>query len=222
MNVHSMLFNTAMVKALLRGDKTQTRRIMKPQPFDVDNSDGVALLSESDSEESKIIGQAPFIPPFGNEGDLIWVRETFQGPLFNLELESQYLENKSLFETPEYCAYAATDPKPDFYDVDSEEMVCRWRPSIHMPRWASRLTLRITDVHIEHLQDISEQDAIAEGCNNAKSEAAEAIGWYEKPCSAFRRVWESTGGDWDANPWVWVYQFEVILANVDTVIKEAA
>jgi hypothetical protein len=90
------------------------------------------------------------------------------------------------------------------------EYKLKWTPSIHMPRWASRITLEIVSVRVERLQDITEECAKAEGCDNSNSEAAITVGWYERPRSAFIRLWESINGadSWLSNPWVWVVEFK--------------
>ena len=85
-----------------------------------------------------------------------------------------------------------------------DDIVARWKPSIHMPKWAARIWLEVTGVRVERLQAISRGDAMTEGCpfpNMADGEA---------PREWFAEVWKSTGGDWDANPWVWVIDFKRI------------
>jgi hypothetical protein len=210
MKERPILFNTAMVQAILAGRKTQTRRLLKPCK-DANFNCELAL-----HEIAGEINAGDFInSKVGQPGDRLWVRETFQGPL--IDQGGDYPDG---YEKPGFCVYAADGTaRPEFTTLD-DETVCRWRPSIHMPRWACRIILEIASVRVERLHDITEADACAEGCDNSKSEAALAVGWCEKPIAAFRRVWEQTGGDWNANPWVWVIEFKVLTTN--GVVREVA
>ncbi|SAG70111.1 Uncharacterised protein [Enterobacter hormaechei] len=203
-----MIFNVEMVSAILDGRKTQTRRIMKVQP----DEDGLAKVINGPWVDTS---ERIYRCPFGVPGDRIWVRETFQGPLFDFEQMEAYQEDSSKFKKPEFCVYKADGkPAPEFFDAD-DNLHCGWRPSIHMPRWASRITLEITGVRVERLNSISQEDAQAEGM--------ELTGWrptYSDPDSGgevwtpydnFAQLWESIYGEenWQANPWVWVIEFKV-------------
>lgn len=235
-----MIFNDQMVRAILDGRKTQTRRIMKFQPENAE----LGLRRITDSSVAKEVGMyfwslsdacgvkqrsKVFSCPFGEVGDRIWVRETFQGPLFDYDQKDEYSKDSSKFEKPEYCVYRADGkPAPEFLDAD-DNLRCRWRPSIHMPRWASRIVLEITDVRVERLASISQEDAAREGliklpasgryCLNqgdqyfggASHDAREVFSW----------LWESIYGEdsWKANPWVWVVEFKRVHA---TSTKESA
>lgn len=213
-----MIFNGEMVRAILDGRKTQTRRIIK------DCTVGRDPISKFIQIGKKFIGCYPEdVPelireccPYGVPGDRIWVRETFQGPLFDFEQMEAYQEDSSKFKKPEFCVYKADGkPAPEFFDAD-DNLHCGWRPSIHMPRWASRITLEITGVRVEQLKSISQEDAQAEGM--------ELTGWrptYSDPDSGgevwtpydnFAQLWESIYGEesWKANPWVWVIEFKVV------------
>ncbi len=130
-----------MVRAILDGRKTQTRRVIK---------------------EKLMRGEGAHVNncPYGKPGDRLWVRETWQGPLFYDEIPEDW--NSDKYKTPEYCYYKASGDSCDFTDSD-DNFVERWSPSIHMPRWASRILLEVTNVRVERLHDISEEDAIAEG-----------------------------------------------------------
>ncbi|EJS8701720.1 hypothetical protein NFA99_004921, partial [Escherichia coli] len=152
--------------------------------------------------------------PHGNVGGRIWVRETWQGPLVDFERSDDLLRNPEKYEKPENCVYEADGvPAPEFYDAD-DNLRCCWRPSIHMPRWASRILLEITNVRVERLNDISEQDAIAEGIERYNDDGIVYYGPYGKgdcrPERAFSDLWKSIYGDenWQANPWVWVIEFK--------------
>ncbi|MBQ5171914.1 MULTISPECIES: morphogenetic protein [Klebsiella pneumoniae complex] len=203
-----MIFNAEMVRALLSGRKTQTRRIIKPQPE--------ATLSRSLSGKwlsrplnGLLLPKIEDIAihcPFGVVGDRIWVRETFQGPLFDYDLMDSYCKDPTPFEKPEFCVYKADGvPAPEFYDAD-DELHCCWRPSIHMPRWASRILLEITNVRVERLKSISDGDAIREGCSTADMKSGDCV------ADVFARLWASIYGDesWNSNPWVWVIDFKRI------------
>ena len=156
--------------------------------------------------------------PYGLVGDRIWVRETFQGPLVSEELFEEYRAHPEKFETPQYCEYAANGgAKPEYCDLD-DNLRHGWRPSIHMPRWASRLTLEITSVRVERLNDISEEDARAEGIidggclNCGEPEPCGCVNPQPDATDAFAYLWQSIYGqeNWDANPWVWVIAFKRI------------
>ena len=113
-------------------------------------------------------------------------------------------ELPSKFKTPAYCKYAADGGAPPEFMTMDDDIVARWKPSIHMPKWAARIWLEISSVRVERLQSISRGDAMAEGCpfpNMADG---------EDPRDWFAEVWKSTGGDWAANPWVWVIDFKRI------------
>lgn len=176
-----ILFSGPMVRAILEGRKTQTRRIVKPQP---DNA--IRPVPDEDPEPYWNVGGFRLrsdasnpIRPKARPGEEMWVRETWNGT------------------QGEGVAYRATEPH-----MDGEP----WRPSIFMPRWASRLTLAVKAVRVERLQGISEQDAKAEGV--IPGERSPSL----LPCQrAYRELWNEINGpgSWDANPWVWVYEFEV-------------
>jgi hypothetical protein len=216
-----ILFSAEMVRAILDGRKTQTRRTIKPVP----TVNGVgAIFDEGDRQEDfvKPYWVFPETCKYGKPGDLLWVRETW-----------------AKGETAGVARYRATDPQCD--DTTSG---LRWRPSIHMPRWASRITLRITDIRVERLHDISEDDARAEGatmrpaCNGfqhrypgwsmdwskvgqlshyatgakrgVKAPLTEGDVSLHSPKWAFASLWNEINGPgaWDENPWVWVISFE--------------
>lgn len=154
--------------------------------------------------------------PYGAPGDLLWVRETFSGP--------------HCMEASEGCAAAPPSKwgrsSRIWYWADGNPQDGDWtrpRPAIHMPRWASRLTLRITDVRVQRLQDISEWDAIAEGIECVGGRASIApwadycgLSRFSAPSRSFQSLWESIHGpeSWDANPWVWALSFDVLRGNI--------
>lgn len=201
-----MIFNSEMVRAILSGQKAQTRRIVKY--VTADNCMTLTKPSKTRDGVYTHVMDAPKhgLCPHGNVGDRIWVRETWQGPLVDFERSDDLLRNPEKYEKPENCVYAADGvPAPEFYDAD-DNLRCCWRPSIHMPRWASRITLEITGVRVERLQDISEVDASAEGITPAVGGVEH--GWEHR--FNFRELWMGIYGEscWQANPWVWVIEFK--------------
>ena len=208
MTERGMIFNAEMVRALLSGRKTQTRRIIKPQPEATlsGSLSGKWLSRPLNGLLLPKIEDIAIHCPFGVVGDRIWVRETFQGPLFDYDLMDSYCKDPTPFEKPEFCVYKADGvPAPEFYDAD-DELHCCWRPSIHMPRWASRILLEITNVRVERLKSISDGDAIREGCSTADMKSGDCV------ADVFARLWASIYGDesWNSNPWVWVIDFKRI------------
>ncbi|MHB0392821.1 morphogenetic protein [Klebsiella pneumoniae] len=206
MKERGMIFNAEMVRALLSGRKTQTRRIIKPQPEATlsGSLSGKWLSRPLNGLLLPKIEDIAIHCPFGVVGDRIWVRETFQGPLFDYDLMDSYCKDPTPFEKPEFCVYKADGvPAPEFYDAD-DELHCCWRPSIHMPRWASRILLEITNVRVERLKSISDGDAIREGCSTADMKSGDCV------ADVFARLWASIYGDesWNSNPWVWVIEFK--------------
>ncbi|EKZ5349557.1 morphogenetic protein [Klebsiella pneumoniae] len=220
MKERGMIFNGEMVRAILDGRKTQTRRIIKPQPEATlsGSLSGKWLSRPLNGLLLPKIEDIAIHCPFGVVGDRIWVRETFQGPLFDYDLMDSYCKDPTPFEKPEFCVYKADGvPAPEFYDAD-DELHCCWRPSIHMPRWASRILLEITNVRVERLNAISEEDARAEGIidggclNCGEPEPCGCANPEPDATDAFAYLWQSIYGQesWNANPWVWVISFERI------------
>ncbi|MDW9843564.1 hypothetical protein QC756_05430 [Sinorhizobium meliloti] len=224
-----ILFSGPMIRALLDGRKTQTRRVIKPQPFASGYYDGeieINVIPASDQYpkafrfNANAVGGGAILEevfePRINAGDRLWARETWQGLSFG-----DYQPTKSsLCEV----RYAATDPCAD---LDAEARGYPWRPSIFMPRWASRLTLIVTDVRVERLQDISDADSIAEGIEQSakfQDRYLTPAGDYAVPKVAYQRLWENINGKgaWEANPWVAAYTFSVIKQNIDQIEKVAA
>ncbi|EFD82597.1 TPA: hypothetical protein ACNTVC_003595 [Escherichia coli] len=218
MKERGMIFNADMVRAILDGRKTQTRLPIKWKQTRFteigEREDGSKWPWSEDAEHACDFWHPC---PFGAVGDRIWVRETFQGPLFDYDLMDNYCKDPTPFEKPEFCVYKADGvPAPEFYDAD-DELHCCWRPSIHMPRWASRILLEITDVRVERLNAINEHDAQAEGVAKLRGGFWKHYqpGWTQHQLSArgsFVTLWKSIYGDesWNSNPWVWVIKFKRI------------
>ena len=141
-----ILFSAPMVRAILSGQKSQTRRIVKPRK---DLGFGCLLTPGEIAGEVNNLGEYSNCP-YGPPESRLWVRETWNGPFFD---EDSEVPDDA--HTPKYCQYRADGgAAPEYIDA-YENLVCRWRPSIFMPRWASRITLEITGVRVERLQDIS-------------------------------------------------------------------
>lgn len=204
MKERPILFSAPMVRALLNCTKSQTRRIVKPSHIKFFEPSMNASLERSPT-------LATAFCPYGQPGDRLWVRETWQGPLIDEELEEEFHQSPDYFKKPEFCAYRATDTL-DAINADGEAL--GWRPSIHMPRWASRILLEITAVRIERLADISKDDAMAEGIvlqPDGGFGLADSTHYnFSDPTDSYCSLWESINGAgaWFANPWVWVVEFQ--------------
>jgi hypothetical protein len=239
-----ILFSALMVRAILDGSKTQTRRIVKPGPMlkwfgaseririenvkdclrvlDGGRTHNYSGLLASDSEYPEE-GAVEVNCPFGLPGDRLWVRETFYRDSmwypsrFSSVVRALALSPSGMLEAMDYrathscLAYEAGCPcNPDGDGKRSE-----WRPSIHMPRWASRITLEIVSVRVERLQDISSADVLAEGlkfmCDGSAISPLEDGRVGGGPQSAFAYLWDSLNAKrapWSSNPWVWVVEFK--------------
>jgi hypothetical protein len=205
MKERPILFSAPMVRAILAGTKTQTRRVMPHQPQEIlpgyapkvywpardrhmthGDPDGAAYLQferPGDYDGAHVMrGGFGFRCRYGQPGDRLWVREAWR------PVHGGYPDQGARYRA----------------DFDRDQTV--WRPSIHMPRWASRTTLEVTGVRVERLQDISEADAVAEGAAWAACGAPQE-GSHK---AGFAQLWESINGpgSWDANPWVWVVEFK--------------
>ena len=195
-----ILFSAPMVRAILDGSKTQTRRVVKPRK---DLGIGCELAP---CELAGEVNAGDYSNSRYRPGDRLWVREAWQH-LQNQNGElAATLNPKSCRE----CFYRADESDPR-----SLPMSGKWRPSIHMPRWASRITLEITGVRVERLQDISESDAIAEGIERVTVKTGATVypfgnQYSHDSVAAYSHLWEAINGtgSWAANPWVWVVEFK--------------
>lgn len=197
MKEHPILFTTEMIQAVLEGRKTMTRRIINPQPIDNTEIDG-NFFDGRNRGYVKVDGHPNWQEQFAYEfcpkkvGDLLWVRETFQT--------------------------VDTFPEPDCfgkYLYKSMGDTCeKWKPSIFMPKEAARIWLKITNIRVEKLQDISEEDAIAEGVNHgeqaAKSISGAKCAMILNAKSEYFYLWSKINGEesLQENPWVWVIEFK--------------
>lgn len=229
MKERPILFSGPMVKAILEGRKTQTRRVVNSAHAlgDLDPYFGGGTCEDCDAcfyTPEKTGTRICLACPYGQPGDRLWVRETFFVELPSdqaFEVEGLPLSHWKPRQIEEALYHYRATP-----DVrNPNDWV--WRPSIYMPRWASRLTLEIVSVRVERLQDISEEDAIAEGGvytdtgNNRWGQRAN--GWSHRGNTtadtclltakfSFWNLWDSINGpgSWDANPWVWVVEFKQV------------
>lgn len=213
MAIKPILFNTEMVRAILNGRKTCTRRLVKPQP---DEKHSYPLGFVTASTEKKEVGCFGFgtneyggsiqyvKPPYAYEpGDILYVRETW-------------------YKSPSRYMYRADYSNTERFYTDGKEVSIKWHPSIHMPKEAARIWLKVTDVRVERLQEITNDGCVAEGiypsncreCNSAFGcDTCIDEGYSE--IDEFTEVWDSTikkpdidRYGWDASPWVWVIEFE--------------
>jgi hypothetical protein len=205
MKARPILFNGPMIRALLAGSKTQTRRVVKPQPNSGPNGEMVCLGGEEWGLLDGILS-GDWRCPYGRPGDLLWCRET-------------WAHVHGITQRP--AAIYRSDPMYD--GCKPGDFPWQWRPSIHMPRWASRITLEITDVAVDQVQEISGIDARREGVSvpaHIPHDGADLY-WARRE---FRSLWDSInaarGFGWDANPWVWCLSFRLIEANVDDVMSD--
>lgn len=196
MRERPILFNGAMVRAILDGRKTVTRRQIYPQfPSSVNEVlpyatyRGAWMPRDPESPDEPWEEQVR-VCPYGKPGDRLWVRETF-----------------AVYGDEKFAAIHYRADRP--HDVGRKGV--GYKPSIHMPRWACRILLEIIDVRVERLQDITYEQAAAEGVQRdhrmwfATDEGGQA---FKYPEQAFAQLWRQTGGDWGANPWVWVVEFK--------------
>lgn len=237
MSERPILFSGPMVRAILDGRKTQTRRIVTHRhgisflggagqeddpecwgwSFDGPDHSGYMVL-ERGLNQRHDHGLVSMPCPYGNPGDRMWVRETwcFANPEYPFVGSDRPVSQRG-----DRCYYRATDGELERDDGGSP-----WRPSIHMPRWASRICLRVTDVRVQRLQEISEEDAKAEGARHfpdlptkgehdpARWSMAEPSSTWEcmhSPRYAFGNYWDSINAKrtpWADNPWVWAISFE--------------
>jgi len=213
-----IIFSAPMVRALLDGRKSQTRRVLKPQPAartacvepHPEYREEWRAFADGEPLHSFCL---PYVP-----GDRLWVREAWcYGPA------GQFAD------APIY--YRATDNDVEGCTgyTKGGDRRSPWRPSIHMPRWASRLTLIVTDVRVQRLQDISEEDAQAEGALKMRCEIDDKPHFYNDAERGthkigFAGIWAHINGaeSWDADPWVVAVSFKTIRANIDSAEAKAA
>lgn len=192
-----ILFSAPMVRALLAGTKTQTRRTLNPQPHLIGTT-GSYIGKDGKWHKLRIA-----------VGDRLYVREHWRTHAMFDAIAPRDLQARSIH----YCS-------------DGEINSGKHRQAMHMPRWASRLTLTVTDVRVERLQDINAQDCWAEGCS--RPDMTRCLGSEvtirDNARNEYRKIWEGINGEgsWGANPWVVCYSFSVAKGNIDQIAKVAA
>lgn len=218
MKERPILFSGEMVRAIIEGRKTQTRRIVKPQPVpcyrhngDVEpavyESNGSWYANDQEANYSSHDTQYKLMNPPFQPGDLLWVRETFL-----IETSGCYRYDAEGLSPGEFPEWLQRGSQVHYKSTTDLKSLGLWKPSIHMPRWASRITLKVTSVRVERLNEISHSDIIAEGTESSQpgyytcSNGAKYTDYQE-----YEQLWESIYGEgsWSANPWVWVIEFEV-------------
>lgn len=239
MKERPIIFSAPMVRAILDGTKTQTRRIvngidpdMPSGHFFKEYDQGFVALEYIDGHYHPWDGVA-FRCPYGKPGDRLWVRETFHTSLIGDA--GTAIDYKAGPETTNEQPYSNFTTSIEAYEWTAQKYKKHWMPSIHMPRWASRILLEVTDVRVERVQAISEADAIDEGIDTMidqhqtkycrwhhahYSDEGVCIDPGECDCCGYSYVqhytalWDSTnakrGYGWEANPWVWVVEFKRI------------
>ena len=214
-----LMFKAPLVRAILSGQKTQTRRVVTPQPHDDRLHQSVDQPTRGSSGEwtwwagnhtQGIYHSAKC--PFGKRGDRIYVRETFvqgyeEDPLTG-RLKQWDEEGNDI---PMTTWYRATNGGITWSDDGESEANVPWKPAIHMPKSLARIWLEVTGVRVERLLEISEADAETEGIGFLREvpDADETLTAKQ----LFECLWETTGGDWAANPWVWVIDFKRLTSS---------
>ena len=200
-----IIFSAPMVQAILDGRKTQTRRVVKINGCPITSPKESLELTKEGLIYHSFCSMSGYYKPLCQPGDILWVRETF----CEVPYEHNHVPIKGGHITIPKYAYKA-DSERDYTGI--------WKPSIHMPREAARIFLRATNVRVERLQDITEEDAIAEGVGDPYD--YQSPEYYDQPHmrgleinkSAFAGLWDSLnekrGYGWRTNPWVWVIEFE--------------
>lgn len=219
---HPILFSGEMIRAILEGRKTQTRRVMRPQPYvDFVTDEGVHMWQYPGKNACAFLewqGIADWVLadcPYGAPGDLLWVRETWATVNAYDDLKPSAIPKGNAGRWPRIW-YRATDAHEQEY---RQTYFGKWRPSIFMPRWASRITLEVVSVRVEWVQDISESDAEAEGVTPKGYVASRPITLVGDKLEhtayrdTFHTLWDSINAKrsypWADNPWVWVPTFKV-------------
>jgi len=210
MNTHPIIFSTPMVQAILEGRKTMTRRVLKPYPDEGSIPKKCTHLFDNERPlwgytycfNEKDLSEVTHIAvtcPYGQPGDVLWVRETF-GKLLSFDKFVYKADCESKYDKP----------------------ALGWKPSIHMPKSACRIWLEVTNIRVERLQDITKKDAISEGilsdhtdgdyyyfypCNDLRDDT-----YLDNPITSFYSLWKSINGQesWNSNPFVWVIEFKRI------------
>lgn len=215
---YPIIMQTESVRAILQGRKMQTRRVVKPQPAAIEAEIYADLYNHGPNwafwlPDNRMTEPRTWRCPYGQPGDRLWVRETWCPVHFG-----SYEPISGMARQWECCIQYAADPAQGYHQC-FDVYASKWHPSLYMPRWASRVTLEIVKVRVERVQEISEQDCVAEGLVSFQTRYelmwASRPGphgeWWLSPRTAYQRLWDAInakrGYGWGSNPWVWVLEF---------------
>lgn len=223
MKERPILFSAPMIRALLAGSKSQTRRLVTVpwkgsrrtlpySPYWGDNHDDVLTFSDESGDEHpamEVLGR-----PYGNPGERLWVKETFQPIWAELDVQPE-----SMASPEGWAIHYVADGGPVEYQHPDDGMITRCTPAIFMRRWMSRITLEVLDIRIERLQAITEEDARAEGVSPSdaavvfddKSKIDASLSGTAR--GAFACLWDSINGKrapWSSDPWIWRIEFRKV------------
>lgn len=213
-----LMFKAPLVRAILSGQKTQTRRAFSKHMEKLMRTAAAAGEVSNFLDEGRLqpndLGYVVDFCPLGKPGDRIYVRETF------VDLHGTGVEHRPDPRGPlQRYVYAADCPPGSLGDHARQDFGLKWTPCIHMPKAAARIWLEVTGVRVERLQQMSEADAVRDGgLHRLPATGRYVINQGDQyfglathdPRELFQEIWESTGGDWAANPWVWVIDFKTI------------
>jgi hypothetical protein len=205
-----------MIAAILHDEKTQTRRVILRREKD----EGEWVTARPDRGYTAETIAAQYRCPFGSISDRLWVKETFASLCFYRDWETGYIDGWDAAPNPRSGTLVFNADPHGFDDCGAtvEERGFAWTPAIFMPRWASRITLEVTGVRVQRLWDITNEDAIAEGCTGG----AHVPGFTDEspadPYEEYAELWDTLnahrGYGWDKNPWVWVVEFRRVVEPV--------
>jgi hypothetical protein len=184
-----IIFSTPMVQAILDGKKTQTRRVVKINGYPITSPKESLELTKEGLIYHSFCSMSGYYKPLCQPGDILYVRETWADVFGKYEYRADYSESENTYRVKRYGT-----------------TIAKWRPSIHMPREAARIFLRVTNVRVERLQAITYDDCLREGLWD--------YGTDVDTLAAFQKLWQNLNAErgygWEINPWVWVYEFEKI------------
>ncbi len=210
MKERPIIMDGASVRAILEGRKTQERRIVWPQPRPapcrISNYGEMGWMPESNSGKIGVFNPHSYECPFGKTGDRLWVRETWgigcrPDPYSGWVDGIEYKADMAYLDDIESLPLRVVD------DQDLEKYESKgWMSPVTMPRWASQITLEITDIRVERLQDITPEDALREGFHGYGIESSTLDAF----CEAWQSLNSKRGYPWKSNPWVWVIEFKVV------------
>jgi len=209
MKEHPIIITTSLIPAILADRKTQTRRVIKPQPRRIDNAfDGTWEWKEKGQyyDDLTLVGEA-LRPncPYGQVGDRLWVKETFWDDCALREQEG-YKQDDFLYYRADGEAHK---------QFEALEKGFAWTSPRFMPRWASRITLEITNVRVERLREITPAECLAEGISPCEYKGYTKYGKADYLIGYFANLWDSLNAKykWETNPWVWVIEFRRLISE---------